>query len=153
MGCHFCQHFLLRCINRRDTFRPKSGFAGLGLVFGALVFVANVVYPDFLDVNPRYSKEDLVGEWRAGTSRLIFDKSGSAIFSLDPTMSSRFQIFNGSGQWMRTGDFEVRVGKRGSPESDSLRVVRYREELRLIIQDFSDFDTWDGDLGFQKSTN
>lgn len=144
---------MLGGIHRRKFANVGFFASAAGFCLGALIFIANIVFPDRMEYNPLFSGEDLIGSWVHGASYIDFDSESAAIFSLEPEMRNRLGVANGDGSWEKTGDFGISVGNESPSQTAILRVVRYGDELRIIIQDFSDFDMWDGDLGFRKSTN
>lgn len=121
--------------------------------FGVLIFVANIVSPVRLEFNPLFSEDDLIGSWVQGTSGFDFESESVATFSLEPELRNRLGVSNGDGYWEKTGDFDISIGNESISQTAIMRVVRHGDELRIIIQDFSDLDMWDGDLGFGKSAN
>ncbi len=145
---------MLRCIHHQKVVNFFGFFASLtGLCFGALIFVANTVLREQVEFNPLFSKIDLIGGWTNGSSGFELASKNEASFSLEPDLRKLLGILNGEGYWERTGDFDVNIGNQRMSQTTKLRVVRYRDELRIIIQDYPDLDMWDGDLGFGKSTN
>lgn len=144
---------MLRGIRRRNFASLRFFVSAAGFCFGALIFVANIVFPDRLEFNPLFSVEDLIGSWAQGASSFDFENGNTATFFLEPELRNRLGVSNGGGYWEKSGDFSISIGNQSVSQTAILRVVRYEDELRIIIQDFSDLDMWDGDLGFRKPTN
>lgn len=145
---------VFRRIIERDIFDLSFGSAIVGLSFISLVVVANFRFSDKLDLNPSFTEADLIGHWSHGASSLLLKPDGSAEFAFDTRLQSRIGIENGKGYWMKSSDFLISFDNhRRSTQNTILRVILYDTEYRMIIEDFSDYDEWDGDLGFQKTVN
>lgn len=110
-------------------------------------------------MNPLFEEADTVGEWRDGDSSFILFDDGAAEIKISKSHLRRLQIENGNGVWRRYQDFTVQIQNENSQflpmqggfnRPPLLRVIKFRDEYRIIVQDYVDPDFWDGKLGFKK---
>lgn len=142
--------FVIRSLMRRNIFNFRFGFAIAGLTLSAAILVANVVFSNSLNVNPLFTRSDLTGSWMTGSSEFRLEQDGSAIFAFEPTARSRIGVSNGPGYWKRVDDFMISLSNQRNVDQPVLRVIRFNDQYRIVIEDYGDFDQWDGDLGFRK---
>ena len=114
---------------------------------------ASIIYSENIDLNPSFSEMDLVGEWVDGSSKVVLSKEGKAELYLSKDHLARLEIENGSGYWYKEHDFNILIGStavHNVSKSGVLRVIKYGESYRIIIEDYGDRDMWDGHLGFKR---
>ncbi|MFV1761497.1 hypothetical protein VWY69_00235 [Phaeobacter sp. A90a-4k] len=142
---------MLHGIHRRKVASLGFFASSIGFCFGALIFTANIVFPEQIEINQPFSEADLIGSWTQGASGFVFENENVATFSLESELRDRLGVANGDGHWEKSGDFNISIGNQSISQTATLRVIRSGDELRLIIEDFEDWDMWNGDLGFRKS--
>lgn len=132
----------------RGEARPVIG--ALLLWYAFLSSWANSEMSEFDFNNNDVGIADIIGTWRDGESTLELksDQTFVAEFK-EPGQSLRIGFPNGHGTWeLKASNVHLLNddGKKAVP----LRVVKFRNLYRLIIDDFGDPDLWDGKFGFRR---
>lgn len=130
--------------------RPWGLVVGVGMlsVVGAFV-AANIWFDAAVEMNPfPVDRAVLEGTWRDGDAVLVFRSDGT--FRLDPGwLADRLKGHNSHGEW-KLDDWNLTLLENGGRPLAPLRVIRFRREYRIIVDDFEDPDMWDGRLGFRR---
>lgn len=123
------------------------------LFLSAATIYSNMMFDKYLDLNPGFADADIIGTWRDGNSEFTLLETGRTIIDLTDEHRYRLDVENGEGTWQKIYDFNIKISdaqeKPGS-KTGLLRVIRFNEKYRIIIDDFDDPDMWDGDLGFKR---
>ena len=132
-----------RGIRSRPLQRGRA-LAGVVLVAAVtLVVAANQAYSAALDLNPRTTTKDLVGEWRDGRAVLVLLPDGR--FTCGG--GGECDLLGSAGTWLKRDDYELEF--REQPDAAMFRrVVRYQGRYRLT-ELADDPDLWDGRLTFE----
>lgn len=135
----------------------------LGLTFGYAY--SSVVYSRKINFVPSFSEADLIGEWVDGDSKLVLFSGGGVEFLLSDDHLTRLGMDNGKGYWHKEHGYFVILGSSTEsggindgvndyvsniPDNGELRLIKYGEHFRIIIEDYGDPDMWDGHLGFKQ---
>ena len=133
----------------------KLYFSLIILIFNGLYLYSDKIYDDYLELNPSFSESELIGHWLDEDSLITFEPEGKARFVFREEYKKRLGIDkNGEGYWEKVNDFNIYIGikpKEKDSKVNLLRVIKYKNIYRIIIDDFDDPDMWDGHLGFRKS--
>ena len=142
----------LREIKRQKIFSIRFVFSFLTLLLCGFFFLANFTSREHIEFNTLFSERDIVGTWIDEGSQLQLKKDGRAFLNLNSADLQRLKLKNGKAVWSRLHDFNIRL--RNTPKDKNgplIRVIKASNKYRLIIEDYSSLDLWDGDLGFRKA--
>lgn len=140
---------LLKFLMPRFRKSAKPLIGGILAVYVALTLYADIELNGY-EWNNHYATEaDLVEEWKDGSSILNLNKSGTFQAVFNKNHSARIGFKEGKGTWY-VNDSAIFLSL--SPKRISLRVTKFRNLYRLIIDDFGDPDMWNGKLGFKRKS-
>jgi hypothetical protein len=127
------------------TARPADRsrvIGGGGMVAMVLFFVAaNLLYGAAIELNPTFTRADMIGTWREDESQLSLHGDGTYRCQGD----SQCNLMGSEGRWRLEGGSLTFERADGSLASQ--RVVRYFDALRFA-NPIEDPDSWDGRLTF-----
>ncbi len=144
---------LIGLIVTREIRWVRHGLAVALLLLNGLFYFAGHLTSQNLDFNPFSSSEDFVGHWQDGQSRMVLYADGSAEFELTDEYLTRLGVANGQGYWATYRDFNLNISNQSNTEVERekrFRIIKFRDDYRLIIEDYDDRDLWDRHLGFEK---
>jgi len=152
--------------------RAHLALFGLGLICFITFINRNVL----LYGNPEWNfsvTESLSGVWIDGNSRITLNSDGSASFDLTSSYSQRIRLTDTLGRWETSSDFlvhilpnipdsaywqttakrvgnEIKISRGESSKLDTqpLRIIKFGNELHLIMTDYEYLLEWDGHPGF-----
>ncbi len=137
----------------RYRYRVRLRRAGIAATLAAILLAALSIRGE-VEWNTDFTPSLVIGEWRDGDSVLELREDGSyrALFIPASAKRLRMQVRVSDGTWRKhpTMVASLTIFDRAGSGSTALRVVRWRGQLRLIISDFGDPDSWDGLYGFKR---
>ena len=142
---------ILRSIIKKHTWRLRFLASVLAMTSAVLIVGANIVFENGLNLNPATVTFNPIGVWTDADSTIEFRPDGTASFEFGRRYADRTKPRQGEGIWRLSGDFNISIVNSNATRSlPPLRVISMRDEFRLILEDFDDFDMWDNHLGFKK---
>jgi hypothetical protein len=143
--------FIVGLLRRHTQSGRLVACAGWLMLCGAIiVYAANWLFEARLDLNPSVQPKELAGEWNDGKARLHLRDNGTFELEASGKLARRLGAQRAAGQWS-LDDYNLHLQTPAGHPHAALRVIRFGQHYRIIIDDFGDFDAWDGRLGFKQS--
>ena len=129
----------VRAWRRRSRGGRWLGVAIVGSVVA--VIVGEIAFDAAIEWNPTIGSDtEVIGTYADGAQTVTLQS--------DKTFTHRTPSQTTSGTWTRD-DWNLYL--RGDSYSGTMRFIQVRGHYRLMTQPLGDPDTWDGDLGLQRT--
>jgi len=137
---------IYKCLRAKEFTKPKLYIAATILLLNLSYMYSNVLFTEALNFNPFFKEADVVGKWIDGESSIELLANGQVTLKLNKDYEERLHLISGSGSWYKEYDFNIIIS---NSSHTVMRVIKYNQEYRMIVDDYGDPDAWDGSLGFK----
>ena len=123
------------------------------LLWTLISIIVTVIVDVKTEFNPIVDRQELVGKWEYSNCILTLSYDNTYYINVEnEELKKRLRVKSSTGHWTKA-DWNLDLNDNSGNQLTNLRVIKFNNEYRIIIEDFLDFDMWDGDLGFKKASD
>ncbi len=136
-----------KCINSKSY---THWYLYFGIVIGFWVitsFLVTLWAEQNIEWNPSVNETEIIGKWKCNDSILIINSNKTFRFINGQDLTPKVGINLTQGFWEKAV-FNLDLIDKSGTKLTAFRIIKVSNQFRIIIDNYSEPDLWDGNLDF-----